>query len=612
MQAPLGERGWGAFDELSDISENHPLILDVNLPDAYSKPLSETSRLLGQLLRNQQPVGGMSGQVNQTLVRQFRMPGYPFVLVTTDLLQEGEDLHTFCSSVHHYGISWTPSSMEQRIGRIDRVRSQTDRRLSNATGTPSGDTKLQVYYPHLEDTVEVLQVQRVLERMNVFLRLMHEGLRTGPHEGKTINTNDEFVRGLRTVPQIKERLESAFPVRGENLRGEKRNLAVPPDYARGIALRFMSLKEQQIPGLEVRWENPITDLALLGTAILDKRIQPFTLVLESLAGRPMVRCISPVGCVGPTEDQSRIVASAKRKQDRIGAILTKEDRTYDLTVEGAILLADDPRTDLARIGGLVGRVVWHHGRGTGQLRRATPERPAVQTPNCEGTVHRRLDNRRPGFLVRHRRWRAGSCGYRPPSRVPPNSAKASPPDTAPSEMPAGPASLPPLDPKGREYTYLIDVKNRSLVCITERNQSLRLTNYMGNRICRKLAGMGFVKELDIPCGRKGRAKKFLVLTDKGKDLVGPQHLGPGKGGFEHVYHQQRLQAHFAAQGYTAMSGWRIGEIKRLWEYLVIRRGINGHKGGVKGGVNGQAPPGLGSPAASERQWIRFGAGRDLP
>jgi nucleotidyltransferase/DNA polymerase involved in DNA repair len=35
---------------------------------------------------------------------------------------------------------------------------------------------LQVYFPHLEDTVEVLQVRRVLERMNTFLRLMHEGL----------------------------------------------------------------------------------------------------------------------------------------------------------------------------------------------------------------------------------------------------------------------------------------------------------------------------------------------------------------------------------------------------------------------------------------------------
>ncbi len=76
----------------------------------------------GRFWASQQPVGGMFGQVNETVVRQFRMPGYPFVLVTTDLLQEGEDLHTFCSAVHHYGIAWTPSSMEQRVGRIDRVQ----------------------------------------------------------------------------------------------------------------------------------------------------------------------------------------------------------------------------------------------------------------------------------------------------------------------------------------------------------------------------------------------------------------------------------------------------------------------------------------------------------
>ena len=75
------------------------------------------------------------------------MPGYPFVLVTTDLLQEGEDLHTFCSAIQHYGISWTASSMEQRIRRIDRGRSQSDRLLSSLDRDPEGDDLLQVYFP---------------------------------------------------------------------------------------------------------------------------------------------------------------------------------------------------------------------------------------------------------------------------------------------------------------------------------------------------------------------------------------------------------------------------------------------------------------------------------
>jgi hypothetical protein len=32
------------------------------------------------------------------------------VLITTEVLQEGEDLHTFCSRVVHYGITMPVSS----------------------------------------------------------------------------------------------------------------------------------------------------------------------------------------------------------------------------------------------------------------------------------------------------------------------------------------------------------------------------------------------------------------------------------------------------------------------------------------------------------------------
>src|SRR5206468_6618701 len=121
---------------------------------SYFYPLS-LHDALPILLRAQQPIGGMSGQVNQTVVRQFRMPAYPFVLITTDLLQEGEDLHLFCSDVYHYGIAWMPSSMEQRIGRIDRVRSQTERRLTALSDQIDPQNLLQVYYPFLRETVEV-------------------------------------------------------------------------------------------------------------------------------------------------------------------------------------------------------------------------------------------------------------------------------------------------------------------------------------------------------------------------------------------------------------------------------------------------------------------------
>jgi hypothetical protein len=355
---PLSAREWGGYDELAEIARNFDLIVDVNQPALRQLPLGEVAARVGRLLGQQQPVGGMSGEVNQTLVHQFRMPGYPLVLISTDLLQEGEDLHTFCSSVHHYGISWTPSAMEQRIGRIDRVRSQTDRRLSSQDSRlPEDHELLQVYYPHLEDTVEVLQVQRVLERMNVFLRLMHEGLVMPGNEDRTIDVGKEIVRGRRAVPQIREQLRSAFPVVPGHLRGPERPLATTPGAAEQLAARFGRLVNTPLPGLEITWEPPKERGVLLGTVRLGGRIQPFRMQLESLGDIPLVRCISPVGSVDLDMESADIVHSGQARPMKIGAIRTIRDRTYDLTVEGDVLLGGDPTTDRERVAMLIGRTV---------------------------------------------------------------------------------------------------------------------------------------------------------------------------------------------------------------------------------------------------------------
>lgn len=197
---------WGAFDELAEISENFELIRDVNA-EHFANTSSNSN-----LLHKQQPVGGMSGSLNKSLVAQFRMPGYPFLLVTTDLLQEGEDLHTFCSSVFHYGIAWNPSSMEQRTGRIDRVRSQSERRLLRLEREPVGEDKLQVFFPHLEDTVEVLQVERVLDRMDTFMRLVHEGASSTSADQRAVNVQKAMIDARKRRPQSDQPLISAFPI----------------------------------------------------------------------------------------------------------------------------------------------------------------------------------------------------------------------------------------------------------------------------------------------------------------------------------------------------------------------------------------------------------------
>ena len=47
---PLGDRGWGAFDELAEIAENFDLILDVNAPDARRDALWRRPRATSAVL----------------------------------------------------------------------------------------------------------------------------------------------------------------------------------------------------------------------------------------------------------------------------------------------------------------------------------------------------------------------------------------------------------------------------------------------------------------------------------------------------------------------------------------------------------------------------------
>ena len=352
-----GERRWGAFDELAELSDNFELVLDVNAPDLRNRAPEEAARAIANLLRQQQPVGGMFGQVNKTLVGQFRMPGYPFVLITTDLLQEGEDLHTFCSSVMHYGISWTPSSIEQRIGRIDRVRSHTDRRLSRLRRDAHGDEWLQVYFPHLADTVEVLQVERVLDRMDTFIRLMHEGFDAPVVEQRTIDVRQEMLAPRQRTTRSREPLRSAFPIKEWATVGSLKTPAVG-DIGAALLTRFGRLKAVKPPNVVVDWELHSPEGTLLGTVTFASgRVQPFSLRLCADHGHPTVICISPIGRTYPGDNADAIaeLASGLSLRSRIGAILTREDRSYDLTVEDGVTLAD-AKFDTARVALLIARV----------------------------------------------------------------------------------------------------------------------------------------------------------------------------------------------------------------------------------------------------------------
>ena len=133
---------------------------------------SESWKQLYQLM----PVVGITGGTggNLTPIRQFRTPSYPRVVVCTDTLKEGVDLHLFCDTILHYGVAWTSGDMEQRIGRVDRYFSQIERRL--ADDESPHDVKLNVGYPHIVASLERGQVERVINRQREAERLMDSPL----------------------------------------------------------------------------------------------------------------------------------------------------------------------------------------------------------------------------------------------------------------------------------------------------------------------------------------------------------------------------------------------------------------------------------------------------
>jgi len=346
-----------SFRELRDTAQNFDLILAVNKPLREDTPLGELATAFGQMLRAQQPVGGMSGKVNGTLVGQFRMPGYPLVLISTDLLQEGEDLHTFCASVHHYGISWMPSSMEQRVGRVDRIASLTERRLTVPRTEPAQRDFLQVYYPHLRETVEVLQVERVLERLNRFMTIMHESLGAETETERSLDVAAALLSPRPSVKALTEPLRTAFPIQDAMLMAPARSLCVTEAATRELWRRFLRLPAVTTDEhWRVTWENDTgAKGSLTGSLHLRARTQPFTLLLRSIEGMPVIRCVSPIGYLRPDFPEDEILRATRGAGVRVAGVFKQDLESYDLTIEGDVVLGS-PSSDGRRVSGLLRQV----------------------------------------------------------------------------------------------------------------------------------------------------------------------------------------------------------------------------------------------------------------
>jgi len=329
---------WTSFQALCALADDAPLILQVN-------DVNQTDQGRPPWMGSRAPVVGMSGRVNQTAVRQFRTPTYPLVIITTDLLQEGEDLHTFCDEVHHYGMAWMPSSLEQRTGRVDRVNSLTERRLAardqlDDDGRPPQADRLNVLYPYISGTYEEIQARTVLRRLDEHVRLLHSPFGESQRVDKHLDVNTEITAELAPSPPLTNLCEP-YPIDPSWLLGTAPFPVVDGSRAEDADSVFAAVGLlDHLGALPVTWLPSTLRSHLVGECRLPSgRVQPVDLRLTSQHGRAAVRTTSPVGRLSRSQLEGLVMGGLPGTA-RIGAVRLgpRDRRTFTATAEDVVVL----------------------------------------------------------------------------------------------------------------------------------------------------------------------------------------------------------------------------------------------------------------------------------
>ena len=122
----------------------------------------------GLLLPNIRLANGATRQeTRQNLMLSFNTPFYPDILVASSVLAEGVDLHLNCRFVLHHDLSWNPSDIEQRTGRVDRIECKAEKVMRSVEG----------FLPFVAETQDEKQFRVVMDRERWFQVLMGEDYR---------------------------------------------------------------------------------------------------------------------------------------------------------------------------------------------------------------------------------------------------------------------------------------------------------------------------------------------------------------------------------------------------------------------------------------------------
>lgn len=108
---------------------------------------------------------GYEGRSNEAVRFAFNLPGPPYILISSSVGREGIDLHRHCRRLMHYDLEWSPTAMEQRVGRVDRIGS-----LARREKKP-----IEIHYLMTPGSYEERIFGVVMERMSLVRALLGAG-----------------------------------------------------------------------------------------------------------------------------------------------------------------------------------------------------------------------------------------------------------------------------------------------------------------------------------------------------------------------------------------------------------------------------------------------------
>ena len=142
-------------------------------------------------------MGTTKRDARQRLMRAFNTPFFPDILVCSEVMGEGVDLQRFCRHVIHHDLSWNPSTIEQRTGRIDRLGCKAE-----------GRYPIVVYLPYIQGTADERQHNVMCHREQWFRVVMGQD-----EVAKLITGETESLVPLPSalVEQLSFNLDSQHP-----------------------------------------------------------------------------------------------------------------------------------------------------------------------------------------------------------------------------------------------------------------------------------------------------------------------------------------------------------------------------------------------------------------